>query len=92
MKSVPTDRTLAAAVERFSRDAYDFILVGTPPGGNSLVDIASRFSDLVLIPTGVFPLDMKRTQAMLDAFHGTDTPVAVVLVNVDKRENLLDLA
>lgn len=92
VKTVPTDRTLTTALERFSHEDYDFILVDTPPGSNSLVDIAARFSDLVLIPTGVSPLDMKRTQATLDAFDGTDTPVAVVLVNVDKRENLLDMA
>ena len=35
---------------------------------------------------------MKRTQATLDFFDGTDTPVAVVLVNVDKRERLLEFA
>ena len=53
---------------------------------------ASHGADLVLVPTGVSPLDMKRTQATLDSFMGTDVPVAVVLVNVDKRERLLDLA
>jgi chromosome partitioning protein len=91
--SVPTERTLETAIRRFgNQEDYDFILIDTPPGSNSIVETASRAADLVLIPTGVSPLDMKRTQATLDFFDGTDTPVAVVLVNVDKRERLLELA
>lgn len=90
--AAPTERTLEAAVRRFSGRDYDFIVIDTPPGSNSIVDTASRAADLVLVPTGVSPLDMKRTQATLDSFDGTDIPVAVVLVNVDKREKLLDLA
>lgn len=91
---VPTERTLHNALNRYTADDYglDFITVDTPPGSNSIVDAASRAADLVLVPTGVSPLDMKRTQATLDAFDGTGIPVAVVLVNVDKREKLLDLA
>lgn len=92
VKPVPTDRTLETALRRFRDDDYDFILVDTPPGSNSIVELAAREADLALVPTGVSPLDMKRTQATLDSFVGTETPVAVVLVNVDKREKLLDLA
>lgn len=90
--AVPTDRTLETAIRRFGGQDYDFILIDTPPGSNSIVETASSAADLVLVPTGVSPLDMKRTQATLDFFDGTDIPVAVVLVNVDKREKLLDLA
>lgn len=90
--AVPTDRTLETAIRRFGNQDYDFILIDTPPGSSSIVETASGAADLVLIPTGVSPLDMKRTQATLDFFDGTDTPVAVVLVNVDKRERLLEFA
>lgn len=92
--SVPTAQQLDKAIERYksSKYGYDFLIVDTPPGSNSLVDAASTAADLVLVPTGVSPLDMRRTQATLDAFDGTGTPVAVVLVNVDRREKLLDLA
>lgn len=90
VRSVPTDRTLNTALSQY--DDYDYVLVDTPPGSNSIVEVASRAADLVLIPTGVSPLDMKRTQATLDSFEGSNIPVAVVLVNVDKREKLLDLA
>lgn len=90
--STPTDRTLKAEVDRSNNDEYDFILIDTPPGSNSIVESASTFADLVLIPTGVSPLDMERTQATLDSFEGTETPIAVVLVNVDKREKLLTKA
>ena len=90
--AVPTDRTLETAIRRFGNQDYDFILIDTPPGSSSIVETASGAADLVLIPTGVSPLDMKRTQATLDFFDGTDTPEAVVLVNVDKRERLLEFA
>ena len=90
--AVPTDRTLETAIRRFGNQDYDFILIDTPPGSSSIVETASGAADLVLSPTGVSPLDMKRTQATLDFFDGTDTPVAVVLVNVDKRERLLEFA
>lgn len=90
--ATPTDRTIETALRRFSEQSYDFILIDTPPGSNSIVATASSAADLVLVPTGVSPLDMKRTQATLDFFDGADVPVAVVLVNVDKRERLLDLA
>ena len=92
VKSAPTDRELEKEIERASNDEYSFILVDTPPGSNSIVKTASQGADLVLVPTGVSPIDMKRTQATLDSFMGTETPVAVVLVNVDKRERLLELA
>lgn len=92
VKSVPTDRELEKEIERAASDEYSYVLVDTPPGSNSIVKTASHGADLVLVPTGVSPLDMKRTQATLDSFMGTDVPVAVVLVNVDKRERLLDLA
>lgn len=90
--ATPTERTLETALRRFGGQDYDFILIDTPPGSNSIVETASSAADLVLVPTGVSPIDMKRTQATLDFFDGTDIPVAVVLVNVDKREKLLDLA
>lgn len=92
VQSVPTDRELEKEIERAASDEYSYVLVDTPPGSNSIVKTASHGADLVLVPTGVSPLDMKRTQATLDSFMGTDVPVAVVLVNVDKRERLLDLA
>lgn len=92
VRAVPTERTLETALRRFGEQDYDFILIDTPPGSNSIIETASRAADLVLVPTGVSPIDMKRTQATLDFFDGTDIPVAVVLVNVDKREKLLDLA
>ena len=92
VKSAPTDRELEKEIERASNGEYSFILVDTPPGSNSIVKTASQGADLVLVPTGVSPIDMKRTQATLDSFMGTETPVAVVLVNVDKRERLLELA
>lgn len=94
VRSVPTTQQLGQAISRYrSPDyGYDFLIVDTPPGSNSLVESASQAADLVLVPTGVSPLDMRRTQATLDALDGTGIPVAVVLVNVDKRERLLDLA
>lgn len=92
VKSAPTDRELDKEIERANVGDYSFVLVDTPPGSNSIVKTASQSADLVLVPTGISPLDMKRTQATLDSFIGTDIPVAVVLVDVDKRERLLDLA
>ena len=92
VKTAPTDRELEKEIERANNDDYSFILVDTPPGSNSIVKTASQGADLVLVPTGVSPLDMKRTQATLDSFAYTEIPIAVVLVNVDKRERLLDLA
>lgn len=90
--SVPTDRTLKTALERANDDDYSFVLIDTPPGSNSIVKTASEGADLVLVPTGSSPIDMKRTQATLDFFTATEIPVAVVLVNVDKREKLLEIA
>lgn len=92
VQSVPTARTLETAVKRLNAKDYDFLIVDTPPGSNNIVAVASDVADLVLVPTGVSPIDMRRTQATLDSFDETDIPVAVVLVNVDKREKLLDLA
>lgn len=92
VSATPTGRVLETAVRRASSQDYDFILIDTPPGSNNIVEVASSVADLVLVPTGVSAIDLKRTQATLDFFEGTDIPVAVVLVNVDKREKLLDLA
>ena len=90
--ATPTERTLETAIRRYDTENLDFLLVDTPPGSNSIVRTASNLADLVLIPTGVSPLDMRRTQATLDSFDGTNVPLAIVLTNVNKREKLLDLA
>ena len=71
-------------------EQFDFVLIDTPQGSNATATIAAEAADLMLLPTGISPLDMERTQDTLTAFEGFDLPIAVVLVNVDRREKLLD--
>ena len=61
----------------------DFVLIDTPPGNEKIIDAAVSVASLVLVPTGVSPMEMDRTQITLDALAKTTTPVAVVLTNVD---------
>lgn len=69
----------------------DFILIDTPPGDSDIIDAAISVASLILVPTGVSPMEMDRTQVTLDALAKTNVPAAVVLVNVDRREKLADI-
>jgi len=68
----------------------DYLIVDTPPGAGNLIDAAASIASLILVPTGVSPMEISRTQITLNALAEADPPVAVVLVNVDRRERLLD--
>lgn len=68
----------------------DFIIIDTPPGVSQLIDTAASVASMILVPTGVSPMEIDRTQVTLEALSGLDAPVAVVLTNVDRRERLLD--
>lgn len=64
----------------------DFIIIDTPPGVRQLIDAAASVASMILVPTGVSPMEIDRTQSTLEALSGLDAPVAVVLTNVDRRE------
>lgn len=81
-------RELKSQLRRAS--SSDYILIDTPPGGSQLIDAAAASASLILVPTGVSPMEIDRTQVTLDALADLDAPVAVVLTNVDRRERLLD--
>ncbi|HAT1244369.1 ParA family protein [Corynebacterium sp. HMSC074E01] len=81
-------RDLNSQLRRYSD--LDYLIVDTPPGGSQLIDAAASVASLILVPTGVSPMEIDRTQVTLDALADLDTPVAVVLTNVDRRERLLD--
>lgn len=68
----------------------DYLLLDTPPGVGNLIDAAISAASIILVPTGVSPMEIHRTQVTLDALSETDSPVAIVLVNVDRRERLLE--
>ena len=68
----------------------DFLIVDTPPGGLSFITESAEAADLVLLPTGVSPMDIDRTQVTLSWLIEMGIPTAVVLSNVDRREKLLD--
>ena len=68
----------------------DFLIVDTPPGGLGFITESAEAADLVLLPTGVSPMDIDRTQVTLSWLIEKGIPTAVVLSNVDKREKLLD--
>ena len=73
------------------RGSYpDFLIVDTPPGGLGFITESAEAADLVLLPTGVSPMDIDRTQVTLSWLIEKGIPTAIVLTNVDKREKLLD--
>ena len=84
----PSPSELSEALHRAKK--ADFVLIDTPPGNEKIIDAAVSAASLVLVPTGVSPMEMDRTQITLDALAKTTTPVAVVLTNVDRREKLAD--
>ncbi len=43
----------------------DFLIVDTPPGGLAFITESAEAADLVLLPTGVSPMDIDRTQVTL---------------------------
>ncbi|VZH84020.1 ParA family protein [Corynebacterium rouxii] len=92
VEPVSTARALESAMRRYADSDYSFVFIDTPPGSNAIVSVAATESAMVLVPTSASPLDLRRTQATLDALAETSTPIAVVLVNVNPRERILDEA
>ena len=94
IQPAPTLSGAQLVLNRVCRSDSDFVLADMPPppGSKAVYGMAVEYTDLVLVPTGTSPLDMKRTQVTVKAIEDSDVPIVVVLVNVDKREKLLDKA
>ena len=88
IESVRSSSDFSGVVRRGNNP--DFLIVDTPPGGLAFITESAEAADLVLLPTGVSPMDIDRTQITLSWLIEMGIPTAVVLSNVDRRERLLD--
>ena len=61
-------------------------IIDTPPGTAGAIDAAIESADLVIVPTGVSPLDVRRVWPTLDVT--AHRPTAVLLTAVDLRTTL----
>lgn len=61
-------------------------IIDTPPGTAGAIDAAIEAADLVIVPTGVSPLDVRRVWPTLDVT--AHRPTAVLLTAVDLRTTL----
>ncbi|WP_129662439.1 ParA family protein [Rothia uropygialis] len=75
---------------RAGKPATDFVLIDTPPGGESVQTEAVKRADLVIMPTVPGMMDMDQMWTTLDNLGATP---AIVLLNRGKeRTTLLDQA
>ncbi len=66
----------------------DLVIIDTPPGSVGAIQAAIKAADLILVPTGASPLDMRRVWPTLEI---TDRhPTAVLLTGIDLRTRLAD--
>lgn len=61
-------------------------IIDTPPGTAGAIDSAIEAADLVIVPTGVSPLDVRRVWPTLDVT--AHRPTAILLTSVDLRTTL----
>ncbi|QGH79705.1 ParA-like dsDNA partitioning protein [Gordonia phage Anon] len=64
----------------------DLVLVDTPPGSAGVIQSSIDKADLIIIPCGPSPLDVKRVWPTLQIT--SDKPKAVLLTSVDLRARL----
>lgn len=61
---------------------YDVILIDTPPYSKKSAEKLIQFSDFVIIPTQLSPMDIWATQPILDLSRDSKTPHFIVLNRV----------
>ncbi len=79
---VPAPRPLAVDTDR------ELTIVDTPPGTAQVIQEAIDVADLVIVPTGVSPLDVRRVWPTLEIT--AHRPTAVLLTGVDLRTRLAE--
>lgn len=78
----PASRPLTAERDR------DLTIIDTPPGTAQVIQEAIDVADLVVVPTGASPLDVRRVWPTLEIT--AHRPTAVLLTSVDLRTRLAD--
>jgi chromosome partitioning protein len=71
---------------RFDIPVNDLVFVDTPPGTSGVIDSAVAAADLVIIPCGPSPLDIRRVWPTLEIT--AHKPTVVLLTAVDLRARL----
>lgn len=65
---------------------HQLVLIDTPPGTSGVIQKAIDAADLVIIPTGASPMDMRRVWPTLQITQ--ERPRAVLLTQIDLRARL----
>lgn len=68
-------------------EAYDFVLIDTPPGNAGIIQATLSFADVVIMPVQAAPMDVNRMWATLDVLGGV--PVIALMANLDKDTALV---
>lgn len=68
--------------------SQDLTIIDTPPGTAQVIQEAIDLADLVVVPTGASPLDVRRVWPTLEIT--AHRPTAVLLTGVDLRTRLAD--
>lgn len=79
---LPAPRPLSAVPNR------ELTIIDTPPGTAAVIQEAIDVADLVIVPTGASPLDVRRVWPTLEIT--AHRPTAVLLTGVDLRTRLAD--
>lgn len=67
---------------------YDYVLIDSPPHGESEASIAIRAADMVLIPIQPSPMDLWACKATLEIAEKEGTEPFIILNRVDARTRL----
>lgn len=67
-------------------DAYDYVVIDTPPGNVGTIQTALAMANVVIVPVQAAPMDMKRMWATLDVVG--NIPAIVLMSNVERNTAL----
>lgn len=67
---------------------HDYVLIDSPPHGESESSIAVRTADILLIPMQPSPMDFWACETTINIARREKTPALIVLNRVDARTNL----
>jgi chromosome partitioning protein len=81
---------LSIALGRLA-DAYDVVVIDSPPHAETEARIAVRAADLALVPVQPSPMDLWATRPTLDLALAERTPALIVLNRVPARVNLTEI-
>lgn len=85
-------KTMAAALEEFSKRGADLVIIDTPPHAQPIINLAASIATASLLVTGPYPEDLEQVGVVASIVTGLHKPSGIVLNKTPPKAHALALA